>query len=146
MICALTAGLSESMRLKTRERELAVLEDALASLKSAAAYTAGDLYALLSLCSENAFLRLVRRDGALLPAWEQAAQRFFTYRADRELASAFIRGYGKTDLEGQLAYITLFETRTQAALRDAKANSASKCKLYVALGMFSGTAAALILI
>ena len=134
------------MRLKTREKELVVFRDALAALKSAAAYTAGDLCALLALCGDNAFLRQIRRDRDLIAAWEQTAQRFFTCSADRALAVAFIRGYGKTDLEGQLAYMTLFETRVQAALQEAKQNIASKCKLYTALGLFSGTAAALVLI
>lgn len=134
------------MRLKTREKELIVFQDALSSLKSAAAYTAGDLYALLALCRENAFLRTICGKSDLISAWETAAQRFFTCRADRALAKAFIRGYGKTDLEGQLAYMTLFETRVQAALQEAKRDIASKCRLYVVLGLFSGTAVALVLI
>ena len=103
VVCGLSAGLSETMRLKSRERELRVFADALAALKSAAAYTAGDLYALLALCRENAFLQLVQPDADLYGAWEQAARAFFTRRGDAELACAFIRGYGKTDLEGQLA-------------------------------------------
>ena len=39
-----------------REKELNIFLEALFALKNAAAYTAGDLYALLSLCRENAFL------------------------------------------------------------------------------------------
>lgn len=58
MVCGLSAGLSESMRLKARERELWVFSDALAALKSAAAYTAGDLYALLALCRELSLIHI----------------------------------------------------------------------------------------
>ncbi|MGN0478366.1 MAG: hypothetical protein ACI4GO_02935, partial [Hominenteromicrobium sp.] len=120
VICALTAGLSESMRLKTREKELEVFLDALSALKSAAAYTAGDLAALLTLCKDNSFLRQIAPAPDPVRAWVRFAQHFFTGREDRMLAEAFIRGYGKTDLDGQLAYIELFETRTRAALQEAK--------------------------
>ena len=44
-----------------REKELNIFLEALFALKNAAAYTAGDLYALLSLCRENAFLGRVWR-------------------------------------------------------------------------------------
>ena len=146
VVCGLSAGLSESMRLKARERELWVFSDALAALKSAAAYTAGDLYALLALCRENAFLRRVRCDGDLHGAWAAAARDFFTRQADRDLALAFLDGYGKTDLEGQLAYISLFEARTAQALEAARRDVSSKSRLYTMLGFFSGTVTALILI
>ena len=56
VLCAATAGSSVSARLKMREKELSIFLEALFALKNAAAYTAGDLYALLSLCRENAFL------------------------------------------------------------------------------------------
>ena len=146
VVCGLSAGLSETMRLKSRERELQVFADALAALKSAAAYTAGDLYALLALCRENAFLQLVQPSADLYGAWEQAARAFFTRRDDAELACAFIRGYGKTDLEGQLAYIALFEARAAEALAAARRDVSAKSKLYTMLGLFSGTVTALILI
>lgn len=146
VVCGLSAGLSETMRLKSRERELQVFADALAALKSAAAYTAGDLYALLALCRENAFLQLIQPGADLYGAWEQAARAFFTRRGDTELACAFIRGYGKTDLEGQLAYIALFEARAAEALAAARRDVSAKSKLYTMLGLFSGTVTALILI
>lgn len=146
MIFGLSAGLSESMRLKMREKELSVFLDALVSLKSAAAYTAGDLYTLLELCRENAFLAQIGKEADIRAAWVKASDRFFTRRADRETATAFIQGYGKTDLAGQLAYIGLFETRVQAALQAARREAEAKCKLYTMLGLFSGTVTALILI
>lgn len=144
--CGLGAGLFEAMRLRARERELRVFADALAALKSAAAYTSGDLYALLELCEDNDFLRLVRRDMEPYDAWTQASRMFFTRQADRALADAFLRGFGKTDLEGQLAYMQLFETRTSEALEVARQDVRLKCRLYTMLGLFSGTVLALILI
>lgn len=124
------------MRLKSRERELRVFADVLAALKSAAAYTAGDLYALLALCRENAFLHLVQPDADLYGAWEQAARAFFTRRGDAELACAFIRGYGKTDLEGQLAYIGLFEARGGGACGGAPGRFCKKQAVHDARPVF----------
>lgn len=134
------------MRLKARERELAVFCDALAMLKSAAAYTAGDLRSLLLLCGENAFLSTVSHGGELPAAWREAAARYFTNRADRALASSFIEGYGKEDLSGHLAYISLFETRAAAAHAEAAGQAKEKGKLFAAFGLFFGTAAVLILL
>lgn len=134
------------MRLKTRERELSVFLDGILMLKSAAAYTAGDLYALLALCRSNAFLALVPPEPDVRAAWSRAAGRFFTRRADCALAESFLEGFGKTDLEGQLAYMALFEEKTRAALEAARADSRSKCRLYAMLGFFSGTVAALLLV
>ena len=72
--------------------------------------------------------------------------RFERWQADRDLALAFLDGYGKTDLEGQLAYISLFEARTAQALEAARRDVSSKSRLYTMLGFFSGTVTALILI
>lgn len=146
LLGSLLAGAAETLRLKSREKELLVFADALSMLKSAAAYTAGDLYALLSLCSGNVFLAGIKDDADLPTAWNRAARAFFTYRRDAVLAEAFIEGYGRADLSGQLAYMTLFETRTAEALAAARRNAAAKGKLYTAFGAFSGVVAVLILL
>ncbi len=115
-------------------------------LKSAAAYTAEDLHGLLLLCGENAFLGTVCLDGILPDAWRNAAESFFSFAKDRALSKAFIEGYGKTDLEGQIAYLTLFEGRAADALREAQRAVREKGKLYAALGLFLGAAAVLIIL
>lgn len=146
MICGLAAGLQQAMRLRMRERELSAFSGALAALKSAAAYTAGDLSALLSLCRDDPFLGRIHPEGDIQEAWRKAAKGFFSYSADCETADAFIAGYGQTDLAGLLSYITLFESRTKIQLQEAQQNAASKCKLYTVLGLFTGTVTALLLI
>lgn len=129
-----------------RERELIVFQSALASLKSAAAYTGGDLYALLSMCRENAFLAEIPQGMDIPMGWKSAAERFFSCSKDRAIAEGFINGYGRTDLSGLLSYITLFETRVQAVLDEARQDVTSKCKLYTMLGLFTGTVTALLLV
>lgn len=149
VLCAAIAGLSVSARLKMRETELNIFLEALFALKNAAAYTAGDLYALLSLCRENAFLGRVwalSENMDCTAAFKAAAQAFFTYQADEALCAAFIDGFGKTDLDGQMAYFALYEARVQSALSNARQNFALKGKLCVALGLFAGVSAALILL
>ena len=101
-----------------REKELNIFLEALFALKNAAAYTAGDLYALLSLCRENAFLGRVwvlSENMDCTAAFKAAAHAFFTYRGDEALCAAFIDGFGKTDLDGQVAYFALHEGRVRSA-------------------------------
>ena len=97
-----------------REKELNIFLEALFALKNAAAYTAGDLYALLSLCRENAFLGRV---------WVLSENR-----------------------DGQMAYFALHEGRVRSALLAAEQSLAQKGRLCVALGLFVGVSAALILL
>ena len=82
MVCGLSAGLSETMRLKSRERELRVFADALAALKSAAAYTAGDLYALLALCRETLRIPMSSHCESLNAAAAAAVLLWEAYRAE----------------------------------------------------------------
>ena len=146
ILCGLAAGLSESIRLRMRSRELAVFADALQAIKSAAAYTSGDLNALLELCADNDFLQSIERQEDPIEAWKTAAEHFFSHAADKALAREFIGGYGRTDLSGLLAYISLYEERVNAQLQKAEQAVEAKGKLYAVLGLFSGTAAALLLI
>ena len=146
ILLGFAAGASEAVRLRMRTQELTVFSDALAALKSAAAYTSGDLRTLLDLCTENLFLRSVMRDKDPMQAWKAAAADFFTNTADKILACEFINGYGRADLNGLLAYITLFEERTAVQLHRAEKAVETKSKLYTVLGLFSGVVTALLLV
>lgn len=146
ILCGLAAGLSESARLRMRSRELTVFADALHAIKSAAAYTSGDIGALLELCADNAFLQSIERLKDPIEAWKAAAERYFSHAADKALAREFIGGYGRTDLNGLLSYISLYEERVHVQLQKAEKAVEAKGKLYAVLGLFSGTAAALLLI
>ena len=136
----------QTLHLYTKEGTESYVQNA---LKNAAAYTAGDLYALLSLCRENAFLGRVwvlSENMDCTAAFKAAAHAFFTYRGDEALCAAFIDGFGKTDLDGQMAYFALHEGRVRSALLAAEQSLAQKGRLCVALGLFVGVSAALILL
>lgn len=46
--------------------------------------------------------------------------RFLHIRGDEALCAAFIDGFGKTDLDGQMAYFALHEGRVRSALLAAE--------------------------
>ena len=79
-------------------------------------------------------------------AWKLACERYFAHSADKALALEFMRDFGKTDISGLVSYLVLFESKTERQLRKAEESMQQKSKLYIVLGFFSGTAAALLLI
>ena len=146
MACGLLTGLVEAAKLRRRAKELSVFLDAVLSVKQAAMYTAGDLAALIGLCAENEFLAGINHSGDIRSAWENAADSFFSCASDRLLATEFVSDFGKTDLNGLISYINRYENKVEKRLSVAEEAVRSKCKLYVVLGFFAGTAAALLLI
>lgn len=67
-------------------------------------------------------------------------------KTDRELLLKFGRELGKTDVEGQLRHIELFDSQFKKQLKDSEEAIKSKSKLYKTMGFFVGTAAALMMI
>ena len=146
LVCGISTGLCESVKLHRRVRALSVFLDAVSSIKQAAGYTLGDIASLITLCNENAFLMLVDAKLDLPMAWKLACERYFADSADKALALEFMRNFGKTDISGLVSYLVLFESKTERQLRKAEESMQQKSKLYIVLGFFSGTAAALLLI
>jgi stage III sporulation protein AB len=66
-------------------------------------------------------------------------------KKDMELLREFGAGLGATDTEGQVAHFRLYENLTSSALDEAKEERRRKAKLYKMLGLFGGTAAAILL-
>ena len=129
-----------------RSRELRTFLDALSLLKGAVQYTAGDFEHLMYLCRDNRFIACISRNADPISAWHKAAHDFFTYVSDGVFAESFMDNFGKTDLNGVVAHIALYEQKAMRRLEDAERNTAAKCRLYTVLGLFAGTAAALLLI
>lgn len=146
VLCGLGIGSGESLKLRMRSRELRVLLDALSMLKGAVQYTAGDFELLMHLCSDNRFIACVSKNKNPICAWGEAAKSFFTDASDRIFAESFMDNFGKTDLNGVVAHIALYEQKAMRRLEDAEKDTAAKCRLYTVLGLFTGTAAALLLI
>ncbi len=122
-----------------RVRELQIFCDALASMKRAAAYMAGDLQQLIYFCRENQFVRQIKTGVDPITAWTSAAEKFFSNSKDIQNALDFIHGYGHSDLAGLLSYIEYFEKSTGKMLLAAENDCAAKGRLYAILGLFSGT-------
>lgn len=129
-----------------RIRELDIFCDALAAIKRAAAYTAGDLRSVFVRCSDNTFISRISAEGDLIEEWCRNADLFFTKTEDRQLARKFIAGYGKGDLDELISYIEYHEILAGEKRRKAVAEFDTKGKLYTALGIFISTAAVLLLI
>lgn len=110
--------------------------------------------------------QIVRRHGGELPfltqcaqrcadgadfesAWENAvdgdALREGFRKKDAALLKSFGSGFGTSDTEGQLAHCGLYRALFESCLKSAEEDRARKSRLYLMLGVCSGTAAALML-
>lgn len=99
---------------------------------------------------ELSFLSPVGKEhaGSAQEAWQKAvdtgARREGFTTSDAELLSGFGKGFGASDTEGQIAHISLYENLTETALQMAREDLSKKEKLYRMLGLFGGTAAAIL--
>ena len=67
-------------------------------------------------------------------------------RGDLELYLNFVAGLGVTDTQGQLEHIGLYTSLLEPRLLQAREEAGQKAKISVALGLFAGTALALLLL
>lgn len=146
IVAGLFAGSFEAMRLKMRVNELTVLLDAIRSIKAAAVYTSGELKTVIDMNRDNEFLQIVGTLPEPISAWNSASDSFFQDNDDASLAKAFIAGYGKSDLDGLLSHIAMFEEKAEAHLRRAEEAATSKCRICTVLGLFLGIVTAIVVI
>ena len=147
LVVSITAiGFIESIRLKMRVHELEVFCDALNSMRRAAAYTAGDLRQIIYACRDNPFMSRLKTENDPIESWMNAAKGYFSNADDAKYALDFIQGYGHSDLSGLISYIEYFEKTISDKLLEAKQAYAAKGKLYTILGLFLGTAAAILIV
>ncbi len=150
------AALHQKDEVKTLEAVKRMFSD----IKSMLGFTCppvGDI--LLKLCSDSGFSTLVFLDecksrceqGEAFPdAWENALKnKYRESRLRRESAeklAGFGRVFGATDLEGQLASCTLYETMFSAELEKIGKAVEKNSKLYMPLGFFAGLMAAIFIV
>ena len=72
--------------------------------------------------------------------------KFGLKNSDRVLLLEFGEQLGKTDVDGQLKHLELYEALFKKQLTDAENEINKKSKLYKTMGFFVGTAAALMII
>lgn len=102
-----------------------------------------DKLAFLSDCAE-----LAERGDSFPQAWKTAVNQIPSTlglkQEDQELLLDFGQNFGTSDVEGQLSYCSLQFSMAQGLLEDAKGEKQKKQRLYMMLGVTSGTSLALL--
>lgn len=117
------------------------------SLSTSIRYRSEDIFTLVNSCGE---LFCFSPETSRLPfkkAWQLQIspfpKRWRLNSADMALLKEFGDGLGSTDTEGQLNHIALYQGLFGKQQKSAEDDIAQKSKLYKALGLFAGAAAAL---
>ena len=140
VICGLMLGLMKSATLQKRVSTLLDIKKLLRRFKTEISYTGKELGELvrscgdIDICSKAAQIEGVNP----LEALEKAADSALICRKEKELFSDFVRGLGRTGVQGQIGHIELYQGLFDSLLAQARDENAKKSKLYTALGLFSG--------
>ncbi len=117
-------------------------------------YSTSDIFTLVSLSASTSGLDFFEiSDETGNPFYEIWSERvsvipskFGLKNSDRVLLLEFGEQLGKTDVDGQLKHLELYEELFKKQLTDAENEINKKSKLYKTMGFFVGTAAALMII
>ncbi len=153
-------GRYAALHQKDEVRTLEALVKMFSDIKSMLGFTCppvGDI--LIKLCSDTGFSSLVflsecknrcEQGEAFPDAWENALKEKYREsslsRENAQKLSGFGRGLGATDLEGQLASCTLYETMFSSELERVGKAAEKNSGLYMPLGFFAGLAAAIFIV
>jgi stage III sporulation protein AB len=143
----------ESHKLAVRAEKLEAFLRFLSSARAEIRYSSMPVESILLTHGEGisffSYLHGVTADGAWSDAWNDAVTKHAKdegfFPKDLELLKGFGAGFGSSDTEGQLAHFSLYENLAASALDEAKKERDRKSKLYLMLGIFGGTAAAILL-
>ena len=117
-------------------------------------YSTSDIFTLVSLSANTSgldFFEICEESGTpFYKVWSERMieipAKFGLKNSDRTLLLEFGEQLGKTDVDGQLKHIELYEALFKKQLTDAENEINKKSKLYKTMGFFVGTAAALMII
>lgn len=117
-------------------------------------YSTSDIFTLVSLSANTSGLNLFEisnETGApFYRIWSERVNaisvKFGLKKCDTALLFEFGEQLGKTDVDGQLKHLELYEALFKKQLTDAENEINKKSKLYKTMGFFVGTAAALMII
>ncbi len=117
-------------------------------------YSTADIFTLTALCADTAEIDFFDfKNEKNLPfsaVWskntEAIPSKFGLNRNDKQLLLEFGEQLGKTDVEGQLKHLELYEEIFKKQLENAETEIKNKSKLYKTMGFFVGTAVALMII
>ncbi|MGI6255367.1 MAG: stage III sporulation protein AB [Acutalibacter sp.] len=138
------------MRLRRRARLLLDWKAMLQRFQTGIRYAAESLPEMILELESSRFCRLAEQDGEFLMdpagALERAGRALLWDKGDLELYLNFVQGLGVTDTQGQLEHIGLYTSLLEPRLVQAREEAGQKAKISVALGLFAGTAIALLLL
>lgn len=117
-------------------------------------YSTSDIFTLVSLSASISgldFFEISDETGTpFYKVWSERVSeipaKFGLKNNDRVLLLEFGEQLGKTDVDGQLKHLELYEALFKKQLTDAENEINKKSKLYKTMGFFVGTAAALMII
>lgn len=148
------AGYMESHRLTVRVQQLEAFLRFLSAAQTEIRFAAlpveqivqrhGRDMEFLRICAKNC-----EQGGRFSAVWDESvstgAKGSGLLAGDIELLRSFGKGFGASDVEGQLSHCELYSQLIGENLKNAREEKSRKSKLYQILGIFSGMAAALVL-
>ena len=131
-------GFVLSGRLYKRRDFLKSFTEFISLLATNLRYSGDDIFTLVNSCAENSSLDLL--------LFSECDRPFDELWLERVKQLSFGGQLGKTDTEGQLKHLELYEVSFSKQLSSALDAITKKSKLYKTMGFFAGSAIALMMI
>ena len=154
VLSGFSAGWFCSKKLLMRKDFFKRIISFISNLSTQLRYSTSDIFTLVSLSASTSGLDLFEiSDESGTPFYDIWTQRVNTIPAkfglkkgDTALLLEFGEQLGKTDVDGQLKHLEMYEALFKNLLTDAENEINKKSKLYKTMGFFVGTASALMII
>ncbi|HBM97931.1 MAG TPA: hypothetical protein DD413_00755 [Ruminococcus sp.] len=149
-----SVGFSMSKSLYRRKQFLKSFIVFIDSLATHIRYNTDDIFRLVSMCSDCEELKCFEffskpHTEPFEKVWSKSVltipRAYALTKADTDLILQFGAQLGKTDIDGQLKHIKLYKDFFKKQLDEAEEAIAKKSKLYKTMGLFAGSAAALMM-
>lgn len=154
VLSGFSAGWFCSRKLLMRKDFFKRIIGFITNLSTQLRYSTSDIFTLVSLsaCTSGLdFFEISDETGTpFYKVWSERVSeiptKFGLKNSDRQLLLEFGEQLGKTDVDGQLKHLELYEALLKKQLTDAENEINKKSKLYKTMGFFVGTAVALMII
>lgn len=149
-----SVGISMSKSLYRRRTFLKSFIVFIDNLATHIRYNTDDIFRLVSICSGSEELRCFDyfdkpHNEPFEKIWSKSVltipRAYALTKSDTDLLLEFGSQLGKTDIDGQLKHIKLYKTFFANQLSEAEEAISKKSKLYKTMGLFAGSAAALMM-
>lgn len=146
-------GNTFSKKLSRRRDFLKTFQVFLSTLSTNLRYSGADIFSVVKLSAQSANFSefdLTEYNKPFEDVWHKKVEEIpnciSLNDSDKELLLEFGSHLGKTDTEGQLRHIELYQTLFERQLKSAETEVSDKSRLYRTIGLFSGISAALMII